>query len=81
MVRDRAFIDYSVNRLADVRLSVYDAAGSLVRTLVSGRVAPGERTVAWDLMDDSGRRVANGAYFYRLAVDDMSVSEKAIVLQ
>ena len=80
LVRDRASINYYVGRPADVRLSVYDAAGSLVRTLVNGRVAPGERTVTWDRTDNSGRSVADGTYFYRLAVDGKSVSGKAIVL-
>jgi hypothetical protein len=81
VVRERATIRFSVGRQADVKLSVYDAAGSLVRTLVSGRIAAGERAVAWDLTDDSGRRVADGTYFYRLAVDGRSVSGKATILR
>jgi hypothetical protein len=81
LVRDRASINYYVGRPADVRLSVYDAAGSLVRTLVNDRVAPGERTVTWDRTDNSGKSVADGTYFYRLAVDGKSVSGKAIVLR
>ena len=81
LVRDRAIINYYVGRPADVRLSVYDAVGSLVRTLVNGRVAPGERTVTWDRTDSSGKSVADGTYFYRLAVDGKSVSGKAVVLR
>ena len=80
LVRDQIHISYYVGRQADVKLAVYDAAGSLVRTLVGGRVAPGERAVTWDRTDDTGRRVANGTYFYRLSVDGESVSGKAIVL-
>jgi len=81
LVRDRASINYYVGRPADVRLSVYDAAGSLVKDLVSGPVTPGERTVTWDRTDNSGRSVADGAYFYRLSVDGKSVSGKTVVLQ
>ncbi len=79
LVRDRASINYYVGAPADVRLSVYDAAGSLVRTLVNGRVAPGERTVTWDRTDNSGKSVADGTYFYHLVVDGESVSGKAVV--
>ena len=80
LVRDRANIRYYVGRETDVVLGVYDATGSLVKTLAKGKVAPGERTVIWDRTDNSGRRVANGAYFYRLVVDGDAVSGKAIVL-
>jgi hypothetical protein len=81
VVRDRADVSYYVDRQADVRLAVYDAAGSLVRTLVSGRVSPGERAVIWDRKDNTGRRVADGTYFYHLVVDGAAVSGKAIVLR
>jgi hypothetical protein len=81
LVRGRADISYSVGRQAEVGLSVYDAAGSLVKTLVKGRVTPGEHTVTWDRTDDAGRRIATGTYFYRLSVDGKSVSGKAIVLK
>jgi len=81
MVRDRAFISYSIGRQSDIRLTVYDAAGSLVRTLVNGRVTPGERNVTWNRTDNSGRRVADGTYFYHLVVDGVAVSGKAIVLK
>lgn len=80
LVRDRVLISYYVGGPADVRLAVYDAAGSLVRTLVSGRLTPGERSAAWDRTDNSGRRVADGTYFYRLVVDGRSLSGKAIIL-
>jgi hypothetical protein len=81
LVRDHANISYYVGRRADVKLVVYDAAGSLVKTLVSGRDAPGERTVTWNRTDDTGTRVAKGTYFYRLSVDGRAVSGKAIVLR
>jgi len=80
LVRDRASISYYVSDWANVELGVYDAAGSLVKTLVGGPAAPGERTVTWGLTDNNGSRVANGTYFYRLVVDGAAVSGKAIVL-
>ena len=39
------------------RLSIYDAAGQIVRQLPSSRVA------AWDGRDERGRRLPAGAYF------------------
>jgi hypothetical protein len=81
LVRDQVEIRYCVDKRANVRLAVYDAVGSLVRTLASGPVSPGERAVTWNRTDNSGRRVAGGAYFYRLEVDGRWVSSKAIVLE
>jgi hypothetical protein len=81
LVRDYANISYYVGRQANVELGVYDATGSLVKTLASGTVTPGERTARWNRTDNSGNRVANGTYFYRLVVDGDAVSGKAVVLK
>jgi hypothetical protein len=79
-VRDFANIRYSLAQDARVNLSIYDASGSRVRTLVDGIVERGERTASWNRRDDSGRSVANGTYFYRLTVDGRTVSAKSVVL-
>jgi len=81
LVRGQAFISYYVDGCSDVSLGVYDVAGKLVKTLASGQVTPGVRTVVWNRTDNVGRTVADGAYFYRLTVDGKSVSSKAVVLQ
>jgi hypothetical protein len=81
IMRDQARISYYVGRQAKVELGVYDATGSLVKSLASGVVTPGERSATWNRTDDRGRRVANGIYFYRLVVDGEAVSGKAIVLK
>jgi len=81
LVRDHARISYYVGRQANVELGVYDATGSRVRTLASGVVEAGERVADWDRTDDLGKRVANGTYFYRLAVDGEAISGKAVVLK
>jgi hypothetical protein len=51
------------------RLAVYDLAGRLVRTLVSGPMEAAAHTVTWDGRDDSGRPVSAGAYAVRLEAD------------
>lgn len=81
VVRDLAHISYSISRKARVELGIYDITGKLVRTLVNGTVEPGSQSVTWNRTDNGGRRVANGTYCYRLAVDGKSISGKAIVLK
>ena len=77
--RNHVRISFTVARRGNVSLGVYDATGALVRTLVNGTVEPGSRSVTWDRSSNSGRRVANGSYFYRLTTDGRSVSSKSVL--
>jgi len=81
IVCDQARINYYVSGNSDVSLGVYDVTGKLVKTLAGGLIGPGVHNAVWDRTDNSGRRISNGTYFYRLAVDGKSVSSKAIVLK
>ncbi len=81
LVRNICRISYTVPAQGYVNLSIYNASGSLVRTLVNTISEPGNKTVTWDRRDASGKRVANGTYFYRLTIDGQSVSAKAILVQ
>ena len=59
-------------------VNVYDIAGRHVKTVCRGRLADG---LSWDLMDDGGRRVANGVYFVSLTTAHWSDIRKFVVLQ
>jgi hypothetical protein len=64
-----------------VSLRVYDVAGRLVRTLVDEVRAPGHHAVIWNAMDDSGKRLASGIYFYRLQAGVFDATRKLVLLQ
>jgi putative hemolysin len=75
-------IRYAIPREATVELTVYAVSGRVVRTLVSSdRLRAGEHTALWDGRDDSGRPVASGTYFYRLAVGDEVVARRMILIK
>jgi hypothetical protein len=60
-----------------LQAAVYNAAGRLVRPLVTGgTVEGGEQFLHWDGRDDSGRPVAAGAYFVRVEVEGLAGSRK-----
>lgn len=59
-------IAYDVGTPAEVRLTLYNALGQLVRTLVQQQQEAGTYTVTWDGRDDAGRPVSSGFYLYRL---------------
>jgi hypothetical protein len=50
-------------------LTIFDVTGRAVRTGIEGTGAE-TRTFAWDGLDDAGRPVASGTYFYRLNVGE-----------
>ena len=79
LARDHVRINFTVARRGNVTLGVYNATGALVRTLINSTLEPGSQSATWDRTSNSGRRVANGSYFYRLTVDGRSVSGKSVL--
>jgi hypothetical protein len=76
-------IKYSIAEKGRVTLKIYDAAGRLIRTLVDQDQAPqtsGFETI-WNGLNDQGRRVASGVYFYRLNAKDFSQTKKMVLLK
>ncbi len=73
-------ITYSLATAADVRLTILDAAGRRVRTLVQGSRPAGRESVAWDARGDDGSRVASGVYFAQLALPGRVLSTRITVV-
>jgi hypothetical protein len=63
------------------RLSVYDASGKLVRTLVDGVTGYGTHHIEWDGTDNLGNEVGSGVYFYRLEAGKFQQSRKMVLLK
>jgi len=78
-VVDGTTISYQLERPTAATLTVYDLAGNLVRTLLSGDQPAEPRRVFWDRTDDSGRQVPAGVYFCRLSADGTTASRKLVV--
>ena len=62
----RTTIKFDVPEAGPVRLSVFDVAGRLVRTLVDDSMPQGSHEAVWDGTDSSGREVGSGSYLARL---------------
>jgi hypothetical protein len=63
-----------------VRVTLHDAAGRRVRTLLDRDAAAGPGTAAWDLADDAGVPVASGVYFALLSFAGETRQSKVVVL-
>jgi len=73
-------IEYKLEEAAQVKLSVYNQRGQLVKQLVSGGKSAGTHTVSWDGRDTQGRKVSNGIYFARLISGKESSQRKLIYI-
>jgi len=74
-------IRFSIPEAGNVRLTVLDVNGRIVRTLVSGDRAAGEFPVVWDGKDDAGREVGSGLYFARLEAGELKATRKMVLLK
>ena len=63
-----------------VRLRIYDVRGRLVRQLLDADHPAGYHSVVWNGEDGSGRRVASGAYWYRVELPGISPQVRKMVL-
>ena len=64
-----------------VTLTVYDALGRTIRTLLYNRIlSVGPHLVTWNGCNDSGERLSSGVYFYRLRVDGFEATKKLVLI-
>ena len=80
------WIPYELATDTEVRLTIYNAQGSVVRTLQLGQQSAGyytgrDRAAYWDGRNAVGEQVASGVYFYQLETDEMSVLRKMVILK
>ena len=69
-------IRYALPQAADVELTVYNALGQPVRTLVAEHQSAGHYAVEWDATG-----LSSGLYFYRLQADAFHAVDKMLLLQ
>jgi hypothetical protein len=65
----------------EVKLTIFNVRGQVVRRLVDGYKAPGFHTETWDGTDDHGEPVASGVFFVRMTAEDFSDIKKIVLLK
>ena len=63
-----------------VEITVFNARGQRVRTLVREAMPPGVHRAVWDGLDGRGRAVASGVYFVRMTAPGNFQNTKKLVL-
>ena len=74
-------ISYQLQGSRQVKLTIHDAAGRLVRRLVDSRQDAGDYASTWDGRDVRGFEAPSGVYFYRLDAEDFTDSRKMLLVK
>jgi len=64
-----------------VRVAVYTVDGRRVATLVDEAMAQGSHEVIWTGVNDQGRAVPSGVYFYRMDAGEFSQTNRMLLLK
>jgi predicted outer membrane repeat protein len=77
-------IGYSIpagSEASRVTLTVYNALGQRIRTLVDAEQSAGAHAAVWDGMDEGGHSAASGVYFYRITWNGRSETKRMVLLK
>lgn len=74
-------IEFAIPKTGNVELSVYNALGQKVATLLNREFTQGVYKTAWNGLTDSGIPAASGTYIYRIKSGEFSMSKKMILLK
>ena len=66
---------------AHVNMSIYDAGGKLIKTIVDDTLLHGHKSYDWDGTDTRGHPVASGAYFCRVQTGHRVTAKKMILVK
>src|SRR3989339_1551618 len=61
-------ISFNLNKSAQVKLSIYDALGRLVKELLNDQLSEGHHNIEWNSTNSSGASVGSGVYIYKITV-------------
>lgn len=77
----RTLLELTVPAASAVQLSIYDAAGRHVRTLVESRAISGTESIVWDCMDDANRAMPSGVYYAVLETGSGRQTERIVLVR
>ena len=74
-------INYSLKENSKVTLNIYNIKGQKVKTLVDETLESGNHTVIWNGINDNGKSVSSGIYFYKLKAANFEKTKKMIMIK
>jgi len=78
---DFTSITYSIAEETNVRIEIYNAVGGKVKVLLNEVKPAGNYTINWDRINQNGKQVATGIYFYRMTTNNFSEVKTLIYME
>ena len=69
-------ISYEIEEAQPVNITIYDITGRKVAEIVNGEASVGTHTIVWTGVNEAGKSVPSGVYFYKLSTPDGSIVRK-----
>lgn len=74
-------IDYTVPSTQHVLLTIYNSLGQKVKGLIDQAVPAGNHTVHWNGLNENGKSVPAGVYFYRIRAGDFENTKQLTLIR
>jgi len=74
-------ITYSVPKLGNVKIEVYNVLGKKVATLVNQDQVAGTHSLVWNSSNDNGSKVTSGVYFVKMQAGSFSQTKKMVLVK
>lgn len=73
-------IEFTIQNDSKVELTIYNLKGQKINTLAHNVFDKGDHSIIWNGVDESGKSVSSGLYFYKLNVNGKTESVKKCLL-
>jgi hypothetical protein len=73
-------IKWQIPMKSRITISIYDALGRNIKTLVNKEAAAGYYCTVWDRTDDNRQTVTAGIYFYEMRTDNYIARHKMVIV-
>lgn len=74
-------IRFALKDKGEVKISIFNSKGQLVKTLVDGNYKAGNHSVVWNGTDNHGKAISSGVYLYRLNTAGISQTRKMMLMK
>lgn len=74
-------IEFSLTNDENIRISIYNVKGQLVRDIVNSKLSKGKHTIAWDGKNLYGKDMSSGIYFVRISSEKFNSYKKIVMIK
>jgi hypothetical protein len=77
---DFTSFNFELNTPGKVTISIFNNLGELVRTLQNEYCSKGSNSIIWNCLDENGKAVKSGSYYYEIKFHGQTVANKMIII-